>query len=89
VETLTYSQVQELVQQIAEARLPAAYQVLRELVDRGETLEAQVNLLRLPPAERREILARQAEQLKDFYQDSAAERSEWQAGEFVDERPAG
>ncbi len=89
METITYSQVQELVQQIPEARLPAAYQVLRELVDRGETLEAQVNFMRLPLAERREILARQAEQLRDYYQDSAAERSEWQAGEFVDEHPAG
>lgn len=88
METIAYSQVQELVQQIPEARLPAAYRLLRELVDRGEILEAQVNLLRLPPADRREILARQAEQLKDHYQDSAAERSEWQAGDFVDERPA-
>jgi hypothetical protein len=88
VETITYSQVQELVQQIPEGRLPAAYQVLRELIDRGETLEAHVNFMRLPLAERRDILARQAEQLRDSYQDSAAERSEWQAGDFVDEHPA-
>jgi hypothetical protein len=89
METVTYSQVQDLVQQIPESRLPAAYQVLRELVDRGETLEAQVNFMRLSLADRRDILARQAEQLRDYYQDSAAERSEWQAGDFVDEHPAG
>ena len=88
METITYSQIQELVQQIPEERLPAAYKVLRELVERGETLAAQVNFMRLPKAQRRAILARQAEQMRDYYQDSAAERSEWQAGEFADERPA-
>ena len=89
METVTYSQVQELVQQIPESRLPAAYQVLRELVDRGEALEAQVNFMRLSLADRRDILARQAEQFRDYYQDSAVERSEWQAGDFIDEYPAG
>ena len=89
METITYSQIQELVQQIPEERLPAAYKVLRELVERGETLAAQVNFMRLPKAQRRAILARQAEKMRGHYEDSAAERSEWQAGEFVDERPAG
>ncbi len=46
METITYSQVQALVEQIPKARLPAAYHVLRELVNRGEMLEAQVNFLR-------------------------------------------
>ena len=88
METITYSQIQELVQQIPEERLPAAYKVLRELVERGETLAAQVNFMRLPKAQRREILARQAEKMRGHYEDSAAERSQWQAGEFADERPA-
>jgi hypothetical protein len=89
VDTITYSQVQDLVQQLPAERLPAAYQVLRELVDRGETLQAQVNFMRLPLAVRREILARQAEQLKAYYEETAAERSEWQAGDLVDGRPTG
>jgi hypothetical protein len=75
METVTYSQVKDLVQQIPESRLPAAYRVLRELVDRGETLEAQVNFMRLSLADRHDILARQAEQLRDYYQESAAPRS--------------
>jgi hypothetical protein len=88
METITYSQVQDLVQQLPVERLPAAYQMLRELADRGEALQAQVNFLRLPLAERREILVRQAEQAKAYYEETAAERSAWQAGDFLDERPA-
>jgi hypothetical protein len=89
METITYSQVQELVLQLPEERLPAAYKVLRELAERSEALQSQTDFMRLPLAQRREILARQAEELKAHYQQTADERSEWQAGDFTDEDPEG
>ncbi len=88
METITYSQVQELVEQLPAERLPAAYQVLQELAGRGETLESQLDFKQLPLAQRRRILARQAEELKARYEQSTDERSEWQAGDFLYEGPA-
>ena len=88
METITYSQVQELVQHLPAERLPAAYELLRELADRGETLQSQLDFKHLPPAERSRILARQAEELKAYYEHTSDERSEWQAGGFLDDNPA-
>lgn len=88
METITYFQVQALVEQLPEERLPAAYHMLRELVAQGDALQSQLEFLHLPPSQRRQVLARQAEALKAHYQQTAAERSEWQAGDFLDERPA-
>ncbi len=34
--------------------------------------------------ERRQILAQQAEQMKSYYERTSDERSEWQAGDFID-----
>jgi len=53
VETVTYSQVQDLVSHLPEEVLPAAYRMLLELADRGSSLESQVAFLRLPLPERR------------------------------------
>ena len=89
MENITYSQVQELVQNLPAERLRAAYEVLLELADRGETLQSQLAFRQLPRAERRRILARQAEELKAHYAQTCDERSEWQAGDFMDESPAG
>jgi hypothetical protein len=88
METVTYSQVQDLVQQLPPQYLPAAYEMLRELTDRNETLHSPADLLRLPLAKRHEILARQADELKTHYALDADERAEWQAGDFLDEGPA-
>jgi hypothetical protein len=82
METITYSQVQDLVQQLPPQCLPAAYDMLRELTDCGGTLQSQVDFMRLPLAQRREILARQAEELKADYAESADQRADWQAGDF-------
>ncbi len=86
--TITYSQVRELVEQLPAERLPAAYQVLRELAERGETLQSQLDFKQLPRAERRRILARQAKELRAHYERSADERPGWQGGDFVYESPA-
>jgi len=89
VETITYSHVQELVRQLPAERLPAAYQVLRELAEGGDTLQSQVAFRLLPLAERRKILKRQAEELKAYYEENREQRSDWQAGDFLNESSAG
>ena len=88
METITYSQVQDLVQQLPPQCLPAAYEMLQELTDRSETFQSQVDFMRLPLVERHAILARQAEELKAHYTHSADQREDWQAGDFLDEGSA-
>jgi hypothetical protein len=89
METITYSQIQDLVQQLPPQCLPAAYEMLRELTERGETLQTQVDFMHLPIAKRHEILARQAEELKAHYAENADEREGWQTGDFLDESATG
>ena len=72
--TITHSQVQELVKRLPAERLPAAYQVLLELAEAGETLQSQLELKHLPLAEPRRILGRQAEALKADYGQASDER---------------
>jgi hypothetical protein len=84
VETITYSQVRDLVLQLPEERL-SAYQALRELIDRGQFLQAQIDFMHLPLVERCKILAIQAEQLRVSCEANDDELSKWQAGDFVDE----
>jgi hypothetical protein len=71
MKNITYSQVQELVQNLPAERLPAAYEMLLELADRGETLQSQLAFRQHPRAERRRILARQAEELKAHYEQTS------------------
>ena len=87
METITYSQAQDLVRQLPRQCLPAAYDMLRELTDRGGTWQSQVDFMRLPLAKRHEILARQAEDLKAHYAETTDQRKDWQAGDFLDMRP--
>lgn len=89
METITYSQVQELVQQLPEEQLPTAYRMLLELASHGEALQPQLEFLHLPLPERRRVLAQQAEELKSYYEQSAEERATWQAGDFLNESPTG
>lgn len=42
------------------------------------------NFMQLSLEERRQILARQAEQMKGYYERTKDERTEWQAGDFID-----
>ncbi len=85
METITYSQVQDLVQQLPPQCLPTAYEMLRELSEGSEILQAQVDFKRLPLEKRREILARQTDELTAYYAETAGDRAEWQAGDFMDE----
>jgi acyl-CoA reductase-like NAD-dependent aldehyde dehydrogenase len=47
-------------------------------------LERLRKFMELPLEERREILRRQAEELKQHYEDTADERQEWQGGDIVE-----
>ncbi len=44
----------------------------------------QAKFLRLSADERRQFLSQQAEQMKDHYEQTTAERAEWQAGNFIE-----
>ncbi len=84
-ESVTYSQVQELVMRLSVKKLPIAYRMLVEL-DESDTDSQflQSEFMLLPIAERRRLMAEQAERMMAHYEDTAAERQAWQAGDFVD-----
>ena len=44
----------------------------------------QEEFMLLPVAERRHLMAEQAEQMVTHYEQTASERQEWQAGDFLD-----
>ncbi len=86
MDTITHSQVQELVRQLPKAKLPFAYRLLQELTNKNVTqLPPQADFMRYSINERRHILASQAERLKTHYEQTAEERQGWQAGDFLDE----
>lgn len=86
MEAITHSQVQEVVRRLPAAKLPAAFTFLNDLVEREpEARSTQAAFLSLPLSQRRIILAQQAQQLQEHYEQSAHERQAWQAGDFCDE----
>ena len=89
METITYTQVQQLVEKLPETKLRVAYHFLLELADKEvEPQSPQADFMRLSPEERHQLLSEQAEQMKVHYEQTADERTEWQAGDFIDEREA-
>ena len=86
METITYDQVQQLVEKLPEAKLPLVYHFLVELAEKEEGPQSpQAEFMRLSPEERYQRLSKQAEQMKAYYEQTADERTEWQAGDFIDE----
>jgi len=83
METVTYSQLQELVRRLPAQKLPTAYRLLAEL-SVGEIDSPQQEFMLLPLAERRRLMAEQAEQMLVHYAQMPTERQAWQAGDFVD-----
>ena len=72
METITHSQVQELVMQLPAMKLPLAYSFLIELAGNEiDTMTPQLNFLLLPLGERRRIMAQQAEQMVAHYEQTA------------------
>lgn len=86
METITYAQVQQLVEKLPEAKLVFAYNLLLELVEKEvEPQSPQSDFMKLSVEEQRVLLSQQAEQMKTHYERTTNERTEWQAGDF-DER---
>ena len=86
MEGITYIQVQQLVEKLPEAKLPLTYHFLLELAEKDVEPQApQSDFMRLSPEERHRLLSKQAEQMKAHYEQTADERTEWQAGDFIDE----
>ncbi|MCH8295793.1 hypothetical protein IH992_32340 [Candidatus Poribacteria bacterium] len=72
METITYTQVQQLIKKLPETKLPLAYRLLLELADKEvDTLSPQADFMCLSLDERRRILAQQAEQMKAHYEQTA------------------
>jgi len=86
METITHSQVQDLVKQLPAPKLPFVYNLLVDLTTNDtEELSPQLNFIRLPLSERRRIMAQQAAQMVAHYEQTATERQAWQGGDFSDE----
>ena len=87
MEAITYTQIQQLVEKLPETKLPLVYRFLLELADKDvEPQSPQADFMRLSPEERHQLLSEQAEQMKAHYEQTADERTEWQAGDFINER---
>jgi len=86
METITYSQVQELVKRLPTKKLSIAYRLLVDLADKEVAmLSPQLNFILLPLNDRRRTMAQQAEKMVDYYNQTSDERQDWQAGDFIDE----
>lgn len=84
--TVTYSQIQELVAKLPATKLPLVYNLLLDLIQKEEdNLSPQLKFMLLPLNERRQLMAQQAKQMLAHYEQAETERQEWQAGDFVDE----
>jgi hypothetical protein len=89
MQTVTYSQIQELVMRLPTKKLPTAYRLLVDLsASDTDSLSRQEEFMLLPLAERRRLMAeaatRGAKQMVMHYEQTASERQAWQAGDFVD-----
>ena len=82
--TITYTEVQALVEKLPESKLPLAYRLLHVLAA-AEEESPQAKFMRLSLEERRQLLSQQAEQMKEHYEQTESERAGWQAGDFIDE----
>ena len=84
MKTVTYAEVQQLVAKLPENKLASAYRLLHALTT-TEAQSPQAEFMSLSADERRQLLSQQAAQMKAYYEQTADERSEWQAGDFIDE----
>ena len=85
METITYDQVQELVRRLPVKKLPILYRLLVDLnASNVDSSSLQQDFMLLPLTERRHLMAEQAKQMAAHYEETALERHEWQAGDFVE-----
>ena len=85
---ITHAEVQALIAKLPDSKLPLAYRLLHALTT-AEGESPQTKFMRLSADERRLLLSQQAEQMKTYYEQTAAERTEWQTGDFIDESETG
>jgi hypothetical protein len=86
MDNVTQSDVFDLLNRLPPAKLPLAHSMLESLMnDDTGLLPAQSQFVRLPPAERRRVLAEQAQKMVAHYEQTTAERESWQSGEFCDD----
>jgi hypothetical protein len=86
--TVSVAEVQALVSQLPEERLPQAYRLLRDLADQQQgntSASLQTEFMRLPASERRKLLTQQAAEMVGHYEQTAGERQDWQSGDVQDE----
>lgn len=84
--TVTYTQVQELVKHVPPAKLDRVYGMILKMADKAEHVEiSPVDFMKLPLSERRKLMKNQARAMATHYKKTAAERREWQEGNFIDE----
>lgn len=86
METITYSQVQDLITRLPITKLPLVYNWLIDLTTKeADHSSSQLDFMRLPLSERRRILAQQAAQMVAHYEQKEAECQAWQGGDFGNE----
>ncbi len=83
MDSVTLTQVQELVERLPAQKLPTAYRLLDELIASDPPRSFQEDFMRLPRDERRRLLSAQAKELATHYEQTASERETWQVGDFV------
>ena len=83
MDTITHSQVQDLITQLPAKKLPIAYRMLTDLRASNTNSTQEVFML-LPIEERRTMMAEQAMKMVEYYEKTASERQTWQTGDFVE-----
>lgn len=83
--TITHSELEHLVHQLPEEKLPDAFRFLSELATDGSRTSSPRDFMRLPLSERRRLMGEQARQMVAHYEQTADDREEWQSGDFRDE----
>ena len=84
METITYAQIQELVSCLPIKKLPILHRMLIHLSENDiDSTSPQQNFMLMPLEEHRHLMAEQAKQMTAHYEETASERQEWQAGDFI------
>ena len=74
MKTVTYAQIEQLIKKLPKAKLPIAYRLLVDLVNREiDEQSPQAAFMCLSLEERRQLLAQQAKQMKGHYKQMADE----------------
>lgn len=77
MKAVTYTQVEQLVKKLPKAKLPIAYHLLVDLVNREvDEQSPQAAFFRLSLEERHQLLAQQAKEMKEHYEQMSDEPSD-------------